>query len=65
MKDIKQIIKEEKEEDARKYEKAKADFARHVQCLMVCGDGSGKPITRHIPDCPVLMAHLEELGLDI
>ena len=35
-------------------EKAEREFRAHVQCQMVCGDGSGKPITKHIENCPVL-----------
>lgn len=49
------VIKKHKQEA---YEKAQKYFSASVQCQMVCGDGSGKPVTKHLDNCPVLAVKL-------
>jgi len=28
-------------------------FVAKAQCLLVCSDGSGKPVTKHVQNCPL------------
>ena len=33
-------------------------FAAHMQCQMICGDGTGKKPDKHVENCPMVVPNL-------